>query len=105
MNETKAMNADKRWTPGPWEFWGANVMVGRRTLFTSPAADHHDECETCANAHLAAAAPELYDALEELHAEVERIALLKNIGHEGSNLLEVIVSARVALAKARGESK
>jgi hypothetical protein len=44
---------------------------------------------------------ELYESLQALWNEVARY---QNIGHEGSELLEVMSDARAALAKARGES-
>lgn len=42
---------------------------------------------------------ELEAALKALNTEVERYAMTKNIGHEGSSLLEAISEARAAIAK------
>ena len=102
------MSTEQKWTPGPWLRDTASGLScdvrassGRKValcwgLSTTRAAmenrpGYRAECN--ANAHLIAAAPELYDALEALldspyadpHGEKERMA------------------ARAALAKARGE--
>jgi hypothetical protein len=98
------MPNETRWTLGPWR-------VGTHHQILSEGGDNRcagiasfnswmgiEQAES--NAHLIAAAPELYEALESLWTE---IAKYPNIGHEGSNLLEVMSDARSALAKARGE--
>lgn len=46
-----------------------------------------------------AAAPDLIAALKALHAEVQKY----NIGHEGSELLEIMSDAQSAIAKAEGK--
>jgi hypothetical protein len=51
-------------------------------------------------ARLMATAPELLEALESLWKQVQRY----NIGHEGSELLEVMSDARAAIAKAKGDA-
>ena len=87
------------YTPGPWEINGIAIESGFEVIayLREPThfqgdirPGHKDEA---ANANLIAAAPELYEALEDLlespyadpHGEKERMA------------------ARAALAKARGE--
>lgn len=51
--------------------------------------------ECAANTHLIAAAPELYEALEQA------VTSMLDSGHSGSSV--VVKSAKAALAKARGE--
>ena len=48
------------------------------------------------NAQLISAAPDLYEALESLWTDIQRYG----IGHEGSELLEIMSDARAALKKA-----
>ena len=88
------MSNEQKWAPGPWEF---NYCDG--SLVSGPNDIGYVEVKGWfqlgmgeANAHLIAAAPELYEALEALletchaepHGEKERMA------------------ARAALAKANG---
>ena len=65
------------------------------------------QCRTCMNLRkrlarrrLHAAAPALYRTLKALWKQIARY---QNIGHEGSELLEVMSDAREILARARGE--
>lgn len=44
----------------------------------------------------------LVRALQALWDEVARVAKYANIGHEGSELLEVMTDARIALSKVSG---
>lgn len=97
------MSAPK-WTPGPWivEGRGPNMKVifagltpGNRL---SPCFLADDDQE--ANAHLIAAAPELYEALCRLIPPEQEFHMRETPGdfHEDWH------SALAALAKARGES-
>lgn len=100
---------ERKWTPGPWVYrphkyddWGlvrgsddypvASASICRATEEEKDNCrrDHRDPAE--ANAHLIAAAPDLYEALEYLlnNADLTR----------GDKIV-----AREALAKARGESE
>ena len=121
MSETK-------FTPGPWKWkgedyrggWGWQLLVGPNGegLICGEDSDGPYQhlkafvpidpkyCETAprvhvleANAHLIAAAPELYEALENL-------TRLANFPKEASykEVFESWGKARAALAKARGES-
>lgn len=85
----------KNWTPGPWSLekhlasneWSVNGhMYAGRFIGTA-----RDSAEALSNAHLVAAAPELYDALEGALALLESDGARHHIW-------------RRALAKARGEN-
>ncbi len=93
--------AETKFTPGPWSIFGplsdkhepAYRVSAERTLSltVSPCHDGFVQGENKANAHLIAAAPELYEALELL------------LSAQGKIEEKAIKMAQVALAKARGE--
>jgi len=98
MSETK-------FTPGPWE-WDGNVW-DYNPVFEAPWLEGGDgriilkgaiTCSSEANAHLIAAAPELYETLEAIIARWDT-PLWKDIEPTGV----FIGKGRAALAKARGE--
>jgi hypothetical protein len=88
-------------TPGPWEAW----IAGKTICILGPKGDHHkpvigwsgfDSChlpltKQKANAHLIAAAPELYEALANICASFPDDA-------------PALIEARAALTKARAAS-
>lgn len=81
-------------TPGPWKRYGS-VICGGMTTIVEVYLEENDE-ETEANARLITAAPELYEALKELHDAVMN-------GKDGLLLLtQELPAARVVLAKAEG---
>ena len=90
MNETK-------FTPGPWLFSsyksGNSVIVIDGKEFDVATVNYPNRD---ANAHLIAAAPELYEALDALRAELFLHA-------EGNYFRPLLDKAEIALAKARGE--
>ena len=118
-------------TPGPWKvlplrgkYYGTEIAIGRnggkivvwtcdegetRPSFRELAEgwdedygfDHVETAECCANAHLIAAAPELYEALAEAAAELE---LLATFSRNVDATADVITRAGRALAKARGQA-
>lgn len=111
-----AGSRDVRWTPGPWEFNGpgscgwvhvmghptpntnwcvATCTNGRLDGDGSKFAGIQKEAE--ANARLIAAAPELYEALEDVERMFTSFPLLA-----GANSGKVS-KIRAVLAKARGE--
>lgn len=110
MNETK-------FTPGPWNIgYGKTVeSVGSNDFFGIGFKTDHDWTAICllsqadrvsnideANAHLIAAAPDLYDALENLEPYLDAIVCYAStITEHPPN--GFILKARAALAKARGE--
>lgn len=91
-----------KWTTGPWEVeqddegsW-AVLKSGSFVTFAFPT-----ECGAGGsakyNAHLIAAAPDLYEALE-------KVILVYHDDDLGDDLFEAIKEAMPALAKARGET-
>lgn len=98
--------AGTKFTPGPWG-WDGERLVGLKGPVLDYAAyegmwfARYDADEDTANAHLIAAAPDLYEALS-LFLEVAEA-----FSEEGSPLPSDGPSfdrARTALAKARGET-
>jgi hypothetical protein len=102
---------DRKWTPGPWVVTGVEYDDVRiETLHPMPEASHAYGDQTIigssewtyledANAHLIAAAPDLYDALEGLWMWVKNwdVEFMDDPEFDRS----IIESA---LAKARGET-
>lgn len=105
MTETK-------FTPGPWSIFGPlsdkdepayRVSAERTLLLTvSPCPDGFVRGENKANAHLIAAAPELYQALEKAVESYGKPGGPWNYPDEPGAWLAM---AQAALAKARGEKK
>jgi hypothetical protein len=86
-------NAPK-WTAGPWSAYNRGIGWEVHGPFGGPINDGFRDTFTDADAHLIAAAPDLYQALEALtHPKDDKPAC------------EVFAMARAALAKARGESE
>jgi len=109
MNETK-------FTPGPWKairdplHYGSlstvyagsteeKAGIGAQMLVQVGGWSNPTEQE--ANAHLIAAAPELYEALEEIIQDVQQTS---TGDITGTGCWEALDKARAALAKARGEA-
>lgn len=94
--------SEKRWAKGPWSFDG----TGPHAVFGCEIESVDDDCiagtwhgkddVARANANLIAAAPELYDALEDIVNELS-CDLPDSLQPEFLNALK-------AMAKARGES-
>ncbi len=86
------------WTPGPWAARIGNAGSNHPLFVTAP---NHDGlrpwCD--ADAHLIAAAPELYEALEQMTVAYGLICAA--IQADG---MPELTPARAALAKARGET-
>ena len=113
---------ERKWTPGPWAIDFSSVISKADALpagrvhgygcgndFVADLNDgeyheYTDRDEQDANAHLIAAAPDLYEALEEcLNAEMARRKKLKD-GAPASEYSDArIARIRAALSKARGE--
>ena len=95
--------SEAKFTPGPW-YIDSRLIVGPR--INSDGADDGFISEVCdaslsmgdrkANSHLIAAAPDLYEALDNLVAILEL--------DTRSYVFDAVCSARAALAKARGET-
>lgn len=93
---------EKKWTPGPWEkksfALSEEILAPGNKLVAIVRLRHYESSEEIrANAHLIAAAPELYDALfnmmEIYHGRAEQ-------SYPG----QMAKDAMKALAKARGHS-
>jgi len=90
-----------KWTPGPWV---AALDHNSRPIVWGPGtwqiADcwHTPDGKGWANARLIAAAPELYEALEEMTA----LASGPTGGVSAQMKRDILAKARAALAKARG---
>ena len=107
---------EKKWTPGPWSCstqskllrvgkvipGGGVVICGIHRFGARGGA----KCsgDPISNAHLIAAAPELYDALE---AAEESIATFIGVHDypENSGAQDILNQIRSALTKARGETQ
>ena len=90
------MNEIKGYTPGPWkveEFRKGSYLVTARNAGTAREGIVAQHVPGIANARLIAAAPELYEALENL---------IDFLFH-GKKDRQMILRAKAALAKARGE--
>jgi len=98
------MSTDTKFTPGPWRFAydecgkSSEIIGSKRVNLIEPIAKipHDDmteegEVEMFANAHLIAAAPDLYEVVRRYVASMQG----------GEHLL---FAAESALAKARGEA-
>ena len=106
------MKHETQWTPGPWSvgrtisrergaYLETPVHVGERgnrgncialVYLGGPGAIHGDAASLEANAHLIAATPDLYEALENIENDDGRIPA------------EIWNMRNLALAKARGEA-
>ena len=94
--------SDTKFTPGPWRYdrtngsptTGEHMIAGAKPGYLAEVRDCGSG-DVRANAHLIAAAPDLYAAL---------YALLKaNLSCDDDNI-DAADAARAALAKARGEA-
>ena len=94
--------SDTKFTPGPWRYdrtngsptTGEHMIAGAKPGYLAEVRDCGSG-DVHANAHLIAAAPDLYAAL---------YALLKaNLSCDDDNI-DAADAARAALAKARGEA-
>ena len=99
------MQNETKFTPGPWftkrEGWSTVYVEARidggmiqEVAACGPTDAGQDQQQ--ANAHLIAAAPELYEALDALIKLYEE--------DDGCRELPEYISARTALSKARGEA-
>ena len=91
----------EKWTPGPWAVNGDKIETTYGTLRRRVAIiDDGAGVESPeANAHLIAAAPDLYAALKELYD-----VLYAAIDGDRVWTMDMQQAARDALAKARGEA-
>ena len=105
------MTSEPKWTPGPWDFSMAKMPIdgeydycisavvdGERYVISEAfgRVSEKQRPNAHANARLIAAAPELYEALERLVADVADYDAWERPCH-------AVDTARAALKKARGE--
>ena len=111
MTELKA-------TKGPWVVCGdgTHIKPEPQDHFLQPIADarpvirwvngnweRDDNNEVAANAHLIAAAPDLYEALEAFVAKIDHVVLVED-DHPHSDLAGELRRALEALQSARGDA-
>jgi hypothetical protein len=94
------MPNETKWTPGPWQFrfFFRMIRAVRNHQTTLGMMLQPDDTRDVYDAHLIAAAPELYEALVNIVANVTS----PDNAHYGADE-EYIDAALAALAKARGE--
>ena len=98
--------SERKWTPGKWsvyederETYWPGIDAGRTSIVVWGDQQENNGVqgdtleEAKANAHLIAAAPDLYEALDRL------------VRYINAPSTEAYLSARAALAKARGETQ
>ena len=95
------MTAEKKWPSRPWGLSeGVNVWVMAGSLHVATIPRAMDGDWSRANAHLIAAAPELYEALEAMTSFAK--AKLDDPSRAGEMML--FQKSEATLAKARGQS-
>ena len=96
------------WTPGPWDAEKLSRVarenerpwVGRLSEHRYAALSCGEtQAEATANAHLIAAAPDLYEALERM------VATYADMQDGNGEPCPDVIAARTAIAKARGETQ
>ena len=92
------MSNEQKWTPGPWHSRGyPTISAGKGKGMVAKVLERYmDRAEREANAHLIAAAPELFDACLDLLAWHD--ALADPLWHGSPSQTKAIA----ALAKANG---
>jgi len=98
------MGNENKWTPGPWYVGAPDdcyciAEVGSRAVYPVAGRVYQNADSDEADAHLIAAAPELYEALDELADLMQGV--IEGDYRPDSFTLQI---ARAALAKARGET-
>ena len=115
------MKISTNWTPGPWSYsfapptddWGEVRNQDRQLVakcwlsrWSPEQLNEHRAAKTdpaAANAHLIAAAPELYESLEGLLDDFVDDLLVCGYDEGDIDDHSKVKAARAALAKARGE--
>lgn len=102
--QSPSTEAGEAWTPGPWRFGNSssvnhNIYAGHLLIcgfiLKQPRGLGQPRSEDYPNAHLIAAAPELYEALKWL---------VKHCDMHHSDIVGVTTKAHLVLAKARGSN-
>jgi hypothetical protein len=117
MTPNPHREAGAQFTPGPWargkdpydlviqsEHWNIATVDGMGNPWRG--SERWNERE--ANAHLIAAAPELYEALRQCRTELDycqqQLAAHGQTGHPEDSVSRALREGKAALAKARGEA-
>jgi hypothetical protein len=105
----------KKWTPGPWSFDGVGAIRSAGGDFLAQVESLNAETldEPTANGHLAAAAPDLYDALEAWEewekrhdgCEVDECVMGEGVSCAEDYHNNVLPRRESAMRKARGEAE
>lgn len=99
-------SSERKWTPGPWTISTENDVCtqidGEYHAVCTDQFCYAPEVEREANAHLIAAAPDLYEALEQARDTILELINARNSEAEGSDE-DWVGGINAALAKARGE--
>ena len=91
-------------TPGPWAVSPQNNIISRNgTVAKTEQMPGNYESEQKANANLLAAAPDLLSALIALE-KASREVLDTSATHDGLENCKILLEARVAIQKAKGEA-
>ena len=94
---------EHKWTQGPWiasaPMTGIGHMVCKLSSSWCVKSYQKPSTDASPDAHLIAAAPELYEALEEA------AKVLKYVVEEYRGYAELLHKSNAALAKARGETR
>ena len=98
---------EPEWTPGPWvveeDHAGNHTVVSARDEWV--VRDMSWGPEEKHDAHLIAAAPDLYEALDVMLQQWVDLAECGDAGYWDANQDASVIQARMALAKARGEAR
>lgn len=92
--------SEPKFTPGPWKLVARRDYCDEFECWLHPINLHIHDKISDADVHLIAAAPELYEALEDMHR-----TQLNNNRHDPDDYenTEQCLRVKAALAKARGE--
>lgn len=94
------MMTERKWTHGPW-VWVDGDLEDRGGEPVAYHSCHGGVVVNDANAHLIAAAPDLYEALELMRHEYRTALRISGVDEMTS---KTMATANAALAKARGEA-
>jgi len=95
------MNTSKH-TPGPWKCVDPHVIRGPKNVVVAKTLDSKEGYEIKqANAHLIAAAPAMYEALQAMCKQARVVMQFTN-AYDGQ-LIQAIANGEAALAQAEGK--
>lgn len=108
----ESMSEQQQWTPGPWVYYRGshsiynpqvpNGTMKETSICVVNGPRHNGPSRRDANAHLIAAAPDLYEALEGLVLCCTNTeGVVSPEPHDYGAWLDAMVNARAALQKAR----